>query len=88
LAVPDSVPTPPVMPKPQTLDWSLQNFGVIGAATALGTLSVKVGKRVVESFKQPTPTLLPHAQLVDPLSWLRPACLRPMPRGCRWSYRP
>jgi hypothetical protein len=66
------------MPQPQTLDWSLQNFGVIGAAAALGTLSVKVGERVVESFKQPAPAVLPPvppAQLVDPLSWLPPGLL-------------
>lgn len=40
---------------------------------ALGNLSVKVGERTMEHFKQPSiPAVppLPPAQLVDPLSWL------------------
>jgi hypothetical protein len=51
----------------------LQNFGVISAASAFGTLGVKLGEQVVESFKQPPVSSLPPpapAQLVDPLNWL------------------
>jgi hypothetical protein len=70
------VGTPPTpTPSPQTLDWNLQNLAVLGTAAALGNLSVKVGERVVESLKQPSPAALPPQpaptlQLVDPLSWL------------------
>lgn len=73
LAAPGSAPATPATPLPQTLNWDLQNFGVIGAASALGTLSVKLGERVVERLTQPAvPALPPPAQpqLVDPLSWL------------------
>jgi hypothetical protein len=55
------------------LAWNAQNIAVLGTAAALGNLGVKVGERVVESFKQPAPPALPPAppaQLVDPLSWL------------------
>lgn len=65
----------PSTPSPQTLDWNLQNLAVLGTAAALGNLGVKVGERVVESFKQSSPAALPPGpvpapQLVDPLSWL------------------
>ena len=63
----------PATPSPQTLAWNAQNIAVLGTAAALGNLGVKVGERVVESFKQPAPSVLPPAppaQLVDPLSWL------------------
>ena len=67
----------PSTPSPQTLDWNLQNLAVLGTAAALGNLGVKVGERVVESLKQPSPAALPPVpvsvatpQLVDPLSWL------------------
>jgi hypothetical protein len=51
----------------------VQNIAVLGTAAALGNLGVKVGERVVESFKQPAAAVqqpVPQAQLVDPLSWL------------------
>jgi hypothetical protein len=77
LAAPStSVATPSTQtPSPQTLDWNLQNLAVLGTAAALGNLGVKVGERVVESFKQSTPAAIPPTpvsvpQLVDPLSWL------------------
>lgn len=75
LAAPMSVAVTPATPGPQTLDWNLQNIAVLSTAAALGNLGVKVGERVVESFKQPSPATLPPLsapapQLVDPLSWL------------------
>jgi len=73
-STPVGTPSTPT-PSPQTLDWNLQNLAVLGTAAALGNLGVKVGERVVESFKQPSPAVLPPRpvpapQLVDPLSWL------------------
>jgi len=71
-------PTTTNTPSPQTLAWNAQNIAVLGTAAALGNLGVKVGERVVESFKQPPLPVLPPApptQLVDPLSWLPPGLL-------------
>jgi hypothetical protein len=50
-------------------------LAVLGTAAALGNLGVKMGERVVDSFKQSTPAALPPTpvsapQLVEPLSWL------------------
>jgi len=70
--VASSTPTTPETPTTQTLAWNVQNIAVLGTAAALGNLGVKVGERVVESFKQPAAVQqpVPQAQLVDPLSWL------------------
>ncbi|RZK26789.1 MAG: hypothetical protein EOO63_14270, partial [Hymenobacter sp.] len=62
-------------PIPQTLDWNLQNLAVLGTAAELSNLGIKVGERVVESFKQSSSAALPLSavpvlQLVDPLIWL------------------
>jgi hypothetical protein len=73
LAAPITVSATSTTPLPQTLDWSLQNFGVLSAASAFGTLGVKLGEQVVESLKQPpasAPAPPAQAQLVDPLNWL------------------
>lgn len=77
LAAPSTPVVTPSTPTPstQTLDWNLQNLAVLGTAAALGNLGVKVGERVMESFKQPSLAALPPSpvaapQLVDPLSWL------------------
>lgn len=73
LAAPAPAAATSATPLPQTLDWSLQNFGVIGAASAFGTLGVKLGERMIESLTQPAVPALPptpQPQLVDPLSWL------------------
>jgi hypothetical protein len=71
LAAPISASPTPTPQLPQSLSWDAQTVSVIGVASALGTIGVKMGERVIERFKQPSaPTLPPQLQLVDPLSWL------------------
>jgi hypothetical protein len=73
LAAPVSVPSTPTAPPSQSLSWDAQTVSVIGVASALGTIGVKLGERVIERFQQPAAPALPPPpplQLVDPLSWL------------------
>ncbi len=56
-----------------TLDWNLQNMAVLGTASAIGQLGVKLGEKVVKSFTAPpAPKQSPvePARLVNPLDWL------------------
>ena len=67
LAAPVSASPTPTAPPSQSLSWDAQTVGVIGVASALGTIGVKIGERVIESLTQSS---TPALQLVDPLSWL------------------